>query len=145
MPLTTGMPSRYEASPGEGKAEAHRKAMLALMDTPVHPEYAHPLFWALVIGNGAYKLAPLTNPLNDSREMTSALQRSGFEVTRLENATREGASEAIERFAGSLQSGSTGVFYYSGHCVSRSEEHTSEHQSPEANSYAVFCLKKNKT
>ncbi len=48
------MLANYEANPGEGKAEAHRKSMLALMDTPNHPEYAHPLFWApfVVVGEG---------------------------------------------------------------------------------------------
>ncbi len=54
VPLTTGMLKEYEANPAQGKAEAHRKAMLALINTPDHPEYAHPLFWApfVVVGEG---------------------------------------------------------------------------------------------
>jgi tetratricopeptide (TPR) repeat protein/CHAT domain-containing protein len=54
VPLTTGMLREYETNPGQGKAEAHRKAMLALMNTPDHPEYGHPLFWApfVVVGEG---------------------------------------------------------------------------------------------
>ncbi|MEK6742204.1 MAG: tetratricopeptide repeat protein [Nitrospirota bacterium] len=54
VPLTTGMLKEYEANPGQGKAEAHRKAMLSLIDTPNHPEYANPLFWApfVVVGEG---------------------------------------------------------------------------------------------
>jgi CHAT domain-containing protein len=54
VPLTTGMLKEYEANPGQGKAEAHRKAMLALINTPDHPEYAHPLYWApfVVVGEG---------------------------------------------------------------------------------------------
>lgn len=54
VPLTTGMLREYEANPGQGKAEAHRKAMLALINTADHPEYAHPLFWApfVVVGEG---------------------------------------------------------------------------------------------
>ena len=54
VPLTTGMMKEYEANPGQGKAEAHRKAMLSLIDTPNHPEYANPLFWApfVVVGEG---------------------------------------------------------------------------------------------
>ena len=54
VPLTTGMLKEYEANPAQGKAEAHRKAMLALIDTPDHPQYAHPLFWApfVVVGEG---------------------------------------------------------------------------------------------
>ena len=54
VPLTTGMLKEYKANPGQGKAEAHRKAMLELIDTPNHPEYANPLFWApfVVVGEG---------------------------------------------------------------------------------------------
>lgn len=54
VPLTTGMLMEYEANPGAGKAEAHRKALMALMATPDHPEYAHPFFWApfVVVGEG---------------------------------------------------------------------------------------------
>ena len=54
VPLTTGMLKEYETNPGQGKAEAHRKAMMALMATPDHPEYAHPIFWApfVVVGEG---------------------------------------------------------------------------------------------
>lgn len=51
MLLTTGILKEYEANPGQGKANAHRKAMLTLMSTP---QYAHPLFWApfAVVGEG---------------------------------------------------------------------------------------------
>jgi CHAT domain-containing protein len=54
VPLTTGMLKEYEANPSEGKAEAHRKAMMTLMAIPDHPEYAHPIFWApfVVVGEG---------------------------------------------------------------------------------------------
>ena len=54
VPLTTAMLSEYENRPELGKAEAHRKAMIALINTPDHAEYAHPLFWApfVVVGEG---------------------------------------------------------------------------------------------
>ncbi len=60
VPLTTFMLREYEANPRQGKAEAHRKAMLELMNTPGHPEYAHPMFWApfVVVGEGGAGLAP---------------------------------------------------------------------------------------
>ena len=35
---------------------------------------------ALVIGNGAYKDAPLKNPPNDARAMAAALKELGFQV-----------------------------------------------------------------
>lgn len=54
VPLTTVMLKEYKAAPGQGKAEAQRKSMLSLMNTPGHPEYAHPFFWApfVVVGEG---------------------------------------------------------------------------------------------
>jgi len=54
LALTTSMLREHEANPRQGKAEAHRRAMLAMMNTPRHPEYAHPLFWApfVVVGEG---------------------------------------------------------------------------------------------
>lgn len=54
--LTTAMLRDYESNPTLGKSEAHRKAMLALMNTPGHPEYSHPFFWApfVVVGEGGH-------------------------------------------------------------------------------------------
>jgi CHAT domain-containing protein len=59
VPLTTVMLKEYEANPQAGKAQAQRKAILALMNTPGHPEYAHPLFWApfVVVGEGGAGLS----------------------------------------------------------------------------------------
>ncbi len=34
------------AKPGVGRAEAHRRAMMAMIDDKHSPHYAHPLFWA---------------------------------------------------------------------------------------------------
>lgn len=52
--LTTTMLREHARDPNQGKAEAHRKAMLSLMHTPGHPEYAHPFYWApfVVVGEG---------------------------------------------------------------------------------------------
>lgn len=52
--LTTGTLNAYARNPQQGKAQAQSQAMLELMNTPAHPEYAHPLFWApfVVVGEG---------------------------------------------------------------------------------------------
>src|SRR5262245_32123373 len=42
--------------------------------------------YALVIGNAAYRDAPLANPVNDARDMARALERTGFQVVLLEDA-----------------------------------------------------------
>ena len=54
VPLTTRMLAEYRANPAQGKAEAQRKSMLDLMDSPDHPEFAHPIYWApfVVVGEG---------------------------------------------------------------------------------------------
>ena len=42
------------AKPRVGRAEAHRRAMMAMIDDKNRPHYAHPLFWApfVVVGEG---------------------------------------------------------------------------------------------
>ncbi len=49
----TRMPEEAD-KPGVGRAEAHRRAMLALIDDKDRPCFAHPLFWApfVVVGEG---------------------------------------------------------------------------------------------
>ena len=50
---------------------------------------------ALVIGNAAYQTAPLKNPVNDARAMSTRLEALGFVVTTPENATRAEMGDAI--------------------------------------------------
>jgi Caspase domain len=70
---------------------------------------------ALVIGNGAYKDAPLTNPVNDARAISTALQEAGFTVILRENTDQRGMLSAMREFGDKLRSGGTGLFYYAGH------------------------------
>lgn len=71
---------------------------------------------ALVIGNAAYKQAPLKNPVNDARAMTKQLQALGFEVMSYENASNREMNRAMVRFGEKLaQRGGTGLFFFAGH------------------------------
>lgn len=70
---------------------------------------------ALVIGNGAYRAAPLKNPPNDARDMAATLKSLGFEVIARENATLRQMNEAIDQFWASLKQGGVGVFFFAGH------------------------------
>ena len=72
---------------------------------------------ALVIGNGAYKVAPLANPVQDARLIAEALLAARFRVIRLENASRETMLKAITEFGDEIDLGGVGVFYYAGHGV----------------------------
>ena len=71
--------------------------------------------YALVIGNSNYRKMPLENPVNDARAMAQALNRIGFHVTKVENASQKAMFEAIRAFGDALASGGVGLFYYAGH------------------------------
>lgn len=70
---------------------------------------------ALVIGNGAYKDAPLRNAVNDARDMARTLRGLGFDVTHGENLTKREMEDQIRAFGKKLRAGGVGLFYYSGH------------------------------
>ncbi len=72
---------------------------------------------ALVIGNSAYREAPLKNPVNDARAMAARLGALGFEVVARENATRQGMAEAVAEFARKLGPDTAALVYYAGHGV----------------------------
>jgi hypothetical protein len=73
---------------------------------------------ALVIGNASYSSVPqLINPTNDAREVTRALQATGFEVIRLENADLRQMQDAVRSFGNRLSKNDVGLFYFSGHGV----------------------------
>lgn len=70
---------------------------------------------ALVVGNGAYREAPLRNPVNDARALSASLRRCGFRVVLLENATREQMRTALRTFGDTIRHGGVGLFYFAGH------------------------------
>jgi hypothetical protein len=70
---------------------------------------------ALVIGNGAYRDAPLPNPVNDAADMAKALEESGFTVLKRENATLREMHLALREFGDRLGRQATGLFYFAGH------------------------------
>ena len=70
---------------------------------------------ALVIGNGAYKDAPLPNPPNDADDMEKALKASGFTVIKRKNATLKEMHLALREFGDRLDRQGTGVFFFAGH------------------------------
>ncbi|MEQ1772306.1 MAG: caspase family protein [Burkholderiales bacterium] len=72
---------------------------------------------ALVIGNSAYKVDPLKNPVNDAEDMSKALQALGFRVTLRKDATYRQMIEAIGEFGRELKKGGVGLFYFAGHGV----------------------------
>ncbi|MCK5897625.1 MAG: caspase family protein [Methylococcales bacterium] len=78
------------------------------------PSYANKV--ALVIGNSAYKQAPLTNPANDANDIATKLRRLNFEVILVKDATKKEMRQAVRTFDQKLRtSAGVGLFYYAGH------------------------------
>ncbi|CAG35941.1 related to paracaspase [Desulfotalea psychrophila LSv54] len=72
---------------------------------------------ALVIGNGAYKDAPLTNPVNDADDMVALLKGLGFKVIKVINADKREMLTALGKFSRELPSSEIGLFYFAGHDI----------------------------
>ena len=73
---------------------------------------------ALVIGNGAYAVAPLRNPVNDAVDVAASLKQLGFDVMSYTNIDQVAMKRAIREFGSRIRSeGSIGLFYYAGHGV----------------------------
>ena len=72
---------------------------------------------ALVIGNSAYRDAPLTNPANDAKAVGGLFAQAGFTVNSHLDATRSDMVAAIDRFGIAAKHPDTRlvVFYYAGH------------------------------
>ena len=74
---------------------------------------------ALVIGNAWYQgHPPLDNPLQDSRAISSALKRLGFDVVEGYDLKLDGMRNAVSEFAGKLDGAKVALLYYAGHGVS---------------------------
>jgi len=70
---------------------------------------------ALVIGNGAYKSAPLANAVNDATDMKTLLEKLQFEVIFRPDADKGTMLKAMEQFNKKLKRSDVGLFYFAGH------------------------------
>src|SRR5215510_9212416 len=72
---------------------------------------------ALVIGNGAYKISPLQNPVNDARAIAETLKRLDFEVMHHEDIGFRELIEAMRRFSILSNNARVRVLFFAGHGV----------------------------
>src|SRR5580692_2789860 len=74
---------------------------------------------ALVIGNGHYPDAnvPLTQPINDARELTAALRHEGFDVDVIEDATHDDMGRAIARLKSKVRADSVVMLFFGGYGI----------------------------
>lgn len=117
-----------EALPGETLLKAVRAVgaalallVLSLLASPA--QAAGDKRVALVIGNGAYTVAPaLENPTVDAKAVAAALKRLNFEVIEGYDLTYAGMRQTIGRFASAMEDSRAAVVYYAGHGVSVDDE-----------------------
>ncbi len=72
---------------------------------------------ALVIGNGSYRDAPLKNPVNDARALSTKLRALGFEVMTGENLGQRDMTRLVARFGERLGGHDVGMFFFAGHGI----------------------------
>jgi uncharacterized caspase-like protein len=70
---------------------------------------------ALVIGNAAYRVGALKNPVNDARAIAGALRGLGFEVALRENTSLREMIEAFRQFSLNSRTAGARVIFYAGH------------------------------
>jgi hypothetical protein len=81
--------------------------------------------YALVIGNSNYQdLGKLANPVNDATDIAASLEKLGFSVNLLKDATRRQINQALGKFHDDLASDgrNEGLFWYAGHGVQAKDE-----------------------
>ena len=70
---------------------------------------------ALVIGNSAYRIAPLENPVNDARLVSQTLTELGFAVQTVENATLAAMLGSMRQWITDSSEAQVRAFYFAGH------------------------------
>src|SRR5260370_12819262 len=72
---------------------------------------------ALVIGNGNYPdaSAPLAQPINDARALTTSLRHDGFDVDVVEDANKDDMARAVERLKTKIRPDSVGMLFFGGY------------------------------
>jgi len=86
-----------------------------LAATVVHAQAERRL--ALVIGNGAYRVGPLKNPVNDAQAVAAQLRALGFEVTQRENLGLRDMIETFRQFSMAARAAAVRLVFYAGHGV----------------------------
>ncbi len=97
-------------------------ALLAVL-LALHLHAAAQTRQALVIGNAAYRHTdPLRNSVNDAELIAASLQKIGFKVTLLRDATLQQMTGAATAFGRSIGRGDISFVYFAGHGVQHGGE-----------------------
>jgi uncharacterized caspase-like protein len=79
---------------------------------------------ALVVGNSGYPDAgaPLAQPINDARTLSTVLRNDGFDVDLIEDARRDDLVRAVARLKDKVKSDTVVMFYFGGYGVQSAGE-----------------------
>lgn len=79
---------------------------------------------ALVIGNSHYPdaNAPLSQPINDARALSTTLRRDGFDVDTVEDASKADLRQAVERLKAKIRPESIVMLFFAGYGVQAGRE-----------------------
>jgi hypothetical protein len=72
---------------------------------------------ALVIGNSKYRASPLSNPVNDARDISKSLQQLGFNVVKVEDGSLMHMRQALDQFAVNSKNADVAIVFYAGHGI----------------------------
>ena len=77
-----------------------------------------------MIGNGHYPdaNAPLTQPINDARALTSELRRDGFDVDVIEDACKDDMTRAVARLKAKVRPDSVVMLFFGGYGIQAGRE-----------------------
>ena len=93
---------------------------LCISVLPMQSRAAEEQRLALVIGNSAYRAAPLRNPVNDATLMSETLRELGFDVSLHTDMDRRDMRRAISDFGAKLEESkgnAVALIFYAGHGV----------------------------
>lgn len=129
MPAPTAAPTA-QTTPSPTPAPAARTAATAPDPAPKPASEAIPVaqpqpvpaplppplkVHALVIGNGAYAGARLSNPRNDASAIADRFKRFGFNVTLVLDSNRQQMVRALAQFSEAARDADVGIVFYAGH------------------------------
>lgn len=70
---------------------------------------------ALVIGNSAYRINPLPNPVHDAEDVAVKLRSLGFDVVERHNLSSKQIGATLREFRSKLSPGAVALVFYAGH------------------------------
>ncbi len=99
--LTTAMLAEAAENPGIARAEALKRSMLALMNDPDNPHFAHPMFWApfVVVGEGGVPMRTAAGTASLPKPKIQSRRQPAIYVTVKNANVRAGPSTGAARIA----------------------------------------------